>query len=105
MIITDSRGCKFSLTNTKISELDEKGKPFRWVMLKDIKKHLPKNGCETDTSMDVERWPTLFCNSGKDATWFGVDDDGRLSIGCKDFGRKETRAIYKAAGIRRKVSA
>jgi hypothetical protein len=104
MKIKDEYGSVYALSSTKLQETNSY---HRWVLLKDLKKWL--KGGSTDTSLLVEEWPHILMakhDGGKpfsSATWLTIEEDGRLSIGCKRFGAKATKAIFKAAGIRRKV--
>jgi hypothetical protein len=113
MKIKSTEDQEFFLTKTRIEER-ETGIPYvRFVKFSDLKKYLPKNGAHVPANYDAEpeEWPKILWLKYKEekakarTTWLEVREDGRLSIGCKDFDAKATRAIYKAAGIRRKVSS
>lgn len=93
------------------NRLGWRGRPFRYVLLKDLKKHLPANGVDTsllpneqDFQLRLRRCKEPDYNGNMSAGWWlKVDGNGVLSIGCKNFTAQETRQIYKAAGISRKV--
>jgi hypothetical protein len=98
---------KFILTKTRIEQRNGRDL-WRWVTYADLRKALPKNGASNppDYSLPDPHWPKILHVAGDHRPWLtnaAVRSDGRLSIGCKRFGAAATRAIYKAAGIRRKV--
>lgn len=100
--VDDAVRGQFNLSKTRIEQWI--GKPkylLRYVNLRDIKKHLPPRG-------GTYRYVTLWWSQGEwgrvydDArTWLSRSDFDELSIGCKDFSVEESKAIYKAAGIKK----
>ena len=101
-IIKDHNDNEYVLNAATIKELDGRGRSVRFS---DLKKNLPKNGQANPFGADGIYPRILHCPGlGLCETWLSVNELGWLSIGCTSFGPEATRAIYKAAGIRRKVS-
>ena len=92
-VIKDVAGNTYTLTTKRLTE---KSSPYkRYVILSELKAVLPKTNGKIVTVIHVfsTRYPEILC----------MDTNGRLSIGCKDFGVTASRAVYKAMGVRRKV--
>jgi hypothetical protein len=91
-VIKDVAGNTYTLSTKRLTE---KSSPYkRYVILSELKAVL----------RGIFPWEwNLMIFPAHIQRYFAMDTNGRLSIGCKDFGVTASRAIYKAMGVRRKV--
>jgi hypothetical protein len=88
------------------SRLKEKGNSCkRYVLLSDLKRELPEVGEKNPPGPGYDGIYPEILRTGTEVggTWITVASNGRLSIGCKDFGVEASCAIYKAMGVKRAV--
>lgn len=95
----------FSFDPDRITQLHANGTEWRYTLLSELKDNLPQRGGEVCGTFLLYGGLTSGEALYEENVSIQTFNDGTIAIGCKHFTIPATRAIFKAAGINRRVGS